>query len=49
MLFINSQTTLYFAGNVLHANLLQTLFVTGFGKTDHIVTIDISRNTDLKY
>ena len=24
-------------------------FVTGFGKTDHIVTIDISRNTDLKY
>ena len=22
---------------------------TGFGKTDHIVTIDISRNTDLKY
>ena len=23
--------------------------VTGFGKTDHIVTIDISRNTDLKY
>ena len=26
-----------------------TLYVTGFGKTDHIVTIDISRNTDLKY
>ena len=25
------------------------LNVTGFGKTDHIVTIDISRNTDLKY
>ena len=24
-------------------------YVTGFGKTDHIVTIDISRNTDLKY
>ena len=23
--------------------------VTGFGKTDHIVTIDISRKTDLKY
>ena len=23
-------------------------YVTGFGKTDH-VTIDISRNTDLKY
>ena len=23
--------------------------VTGFGKTDHIVTIDILRNTDLKY
>ena len=22
--------------------------VTGFGKTDHIVTIDIARNTDLK-
>ena len=27
----------------------QTLIVTGFGKTDHIVTIDISRNTDLKH
>ena len=25
------------------------VFVTGFGKTDHIVTIDISRNTNLKY
>ena len=24
-------------------------YVTGFGKTDHIVTIDISRNTDLNY
>ena len=26
-----------------------SIYVTGFGKTDHIVTIDISRNTDLKY
>ena len=25
------------------------VYVTGFGKTDHMVTIDISRNTDLKY
>ena len=25
------------------------LYVTGFGKTDHNVTIDILRNTDLKY
>ena len=25
------------------------IYVTGFEKTDHIVTIDISRNTDLKY
>ena len=24
-------------------------FVTGFGKTDHNVTTDISRNTNLKY
>ena len=24
-------------------------YMTGFEKTDHIVTIDISRNTDLKY
>ena len=24
-------------------------YVTGFGKTDNIVTIDILRNTDLKY
>ena len=24
-------------------------YVTGFGKTDHNVIIDISRNTDLKY
>ena len=28
-------------------HLLQ--FMTGFRKTDHIVTIDIARNTDLKY
>ena len=28
--------------------LVQLTYVTGFGKTDHIVTIDISRNTDLK-
>ena len=28
---------------------INLLFVTGFGKTDHIVTIDISRNTDLNY
>ena len=25
------------------------IYVTGFGKTDHIVTIDILRNTNLKY
>ena len=25
------------------------IYVTGFRKTDHIVTIDIVRNTDLKY
>ena len=25
------------------------IYVTGFRKTDHIVTIDIARNTDLKY
>ena len=29
--------------------LLISKYVTGFGKTDHIVTIDISRNTDLKH
>ena len=28
---------------------LARFIVTGFGKTDHIITIDISRNTDLKY
>ena len=42
---------LYMIYNLLYIiftiNIL--LFVTGFGKTDHIVTIDISRNTDLKY
>ena len=27
----------------------KTTNVTGFRKTDHIVTIDIARNTDLKY
>ena len=27
----------------------KTTFVTGFGKTDQVVTIDISRNTYLKY
>ena len=26
-----------------------TIYVTGFGKTDHIVTIDIPRNIDLNY
>ena len=26
-----------------------SIYVTGFGKTDHIITIDISRNTDLKH
>ena len=31
---------------VLHTYII---YVTGFGKTDHIVTIDISRNTKLKY
>ena len=25
------------------------VYVTGFGKTDHNVTVDISRNTDLMY
>ena len=25
------------------------VIVTGFRKTDHIVTIDIARNTDLKF
>ena len=33
---------------VQHFTLI-ILIVTGFGKTDHIVTIDISRNTDLKH
>ena len=26
-----------------------SIYVTGFRKTDHIVIIDIARNTDLKY
>ena len=29
--------------------LYSFIYVTGFRKTDHIVTIDIARNTDLKY
>ena len=29
--------------------LFSAKIVTGFRKTDHIVTIDIARNTDLKY
>ena len=29
--------------------LFKLAFVTGFGKTNHNVTIDILRNTDLKY
>ena len=34
-----------------NADIISPLFlnVTGFRKTDHIVTIDIARNTDLKY
>ena len=34
---------------ILHMIGLHLKYVTGFEKTDHIVTIDISRNTDLKY
>ena len=33
----------------IKATAKYTTYVTGFGETDHIVTIDISRNTDLKY
>ena len=29
--------------------IITIIYVTGFRKTDHIVTIDIARNTDLKY
>ena len=43
-IYISSQGSI----NIL-LSPLETIFVTGFGKTDHIVTIDISRNTDLKY
>ena len=32
-----------------HTHTHTYIYVTGFGKTDHIVTIDILRNTDLKY
>ena len=38
----------YHPGNFLMKNMNPTN-VTGFWKTDHIVTIDIARNTDLKY
>ena len=33
----------------LESTICGVLYVTGFRKTDHIVTIDIARNTDLKY
>ena len=33
----------------LYNAIIRSLYVTGFRKTDHIVTIDIARNTDLKY
>ena len=29
--------------------IYELIYVTGFGKTDHNVTNDITRNTDLKY
>ena len=39
----------YFAAYYMICRLVIIIIVTGFGKTDHIVTIDISRNTDLKH
>ena len=39
----------FFVRAICHSIVLHTIYVTGFGKTDHIVTIDISRNTNLKY
>ena len=42
------QVILFMAGKIRLVNNNDN-YVTGFGKTDHIVTIDISRNTDLKY
>ena len=33
----------------VHIYIIIIIYVTGFEKTDHIVTIDISRKTDLKY
>ena len=38
-----------FQFNLVFFSAVHYSYVTGFGKTDHIVTIDISRNTDLKY
>ena len=35
--------------NFKKSGMCQQPYVTGFRKTDHIVTIDIARNTDLKY
>ena len=43
------QVILFMAGKIRLVNNNNNNYVTGFGKTDHIVTIDISRNTDLKY
>ena len=49
MRFVALHISLILGVNVLHSNIyIQMSFVTEFGKTDHIVTIDISRNTDLK-
>ena len=36
-------------GHSLTVKIICVTYVTGFRKTDHIVTIDIARNTDLKY
>ena len=40
---------MYWCINNVYTHTTVITYVTGFGKTDHIVTIDISRNTDLKY
>ena len=47
--YISNKMECFKNKNKFHIFISMPLFVTGFRKTDHIVTVDIARNTDLKY
>ena len=48
-MYINFKILLFSKSMYMHVYVHAYAYVTRFRKTDHIVTIDITRNTDLKY